>query len=151
MASNHNKDSDKVSSSANSHTSQEAPDSKVRYLFPKKAPTATPATPASAGGGMLAQHHQALATQQAKGGVISRLPVYSQVIKATDLRENTLGSVQVKPFETHRLQTSAPGNSPEGIVSGLKLHLKDLYDLQSRMRFLLQELEAVSDHDRSQH
>ncbi len=74
-------------------------------------------------------------------------PLYSQVIKAEDLNRADTGTIKVTPYIPSEMigkKTHQPSRLTSiKALEGLKGNLKELNELQARLRFMLKELENL--------
>jgi hypothetical protein len=92
-------------------------------------------------------------TFQAEPPKTNKIPTYSKVIKAEDLKNSHFGTVRVNPYTPSevvgkRVKTPnylQPSNG--AAIKSLQDNLKSLTDLQARLRFMLKELEEIIDQE----
>jgi hypothetical protein len=103
--------------------------------------------------------HQNQAESQVKNSIqaeppkSNKIPSYSKVIKAGDLKNSHFGTIRVNPYTPSevvgkRVQTPQylqPSNG--AAIKSLQDNLKSLTDLQARLRFMLKELEGLIDEE----
>lgn len=108
-------------------------DQKVKFVFPN-----------------LYEIHSKKQNDKKGSGGTQQLPTYSQVIKAEDLNRSHFAAVRINsyiPVEMIGKRVQKPSPLPfrpaNQALESLKGNLKQLNELQARLRFMLKELEEL--------